>query len=211
MLTLIRGSFTAKNAQDIKLKSAVYKTATNTVALTPRKPFGLAKPVQLLVDGVPPSGLQDSYGRLIDGGKNATALLTRGGATVTAVRYAPTNLQRVRLKPAAVDAVLDHEGLLAITVKHTARAGRPIRDDAATNQRRARHEEAFPRIAQIRVEWKPPLQPWTEWAPSLDRFALALDRAPRSSANFTFESSGLPSPGRRSDGSAERRKRSRNS
>jgi len=105
----------------------------NTVTLTPKKAFALTKPVQLVVDGEPPSGLQDSYGRFIDGGKNATALLTRGGTAITAVRYTPTNLQRVLLKPAIVDAVLEREGLLAIAVKHTARAGRPFRDDAATD------------------------------------------------------------------------------
>ena len=43
------GSFTAKNAKVIKLKSAVYSGSSNTVALTPTKPFALTKPVQLLV------------------------------------------------------------------------------------------------------------------------------------------------------------------
>ena len=51
------GRSAAKNAQVIKLKSANYNPATNTVTLTPKKPFALTKPVQLLVDGVPPSGL----------------------------------------------------------------------------------------------------------------------------------------------------------
>src|SRR5262249_39225263 len=86
-----KGSFTARNAKVIKLKSAVYNPATNAVALTPRKPFSLTKPVQLQVIGVPPSGLQDGLGRLIDGdhnsqpGGNAVAVLSRGGAILSAV------------------------------------------------------------------------------------------------------------------------------
>jgi len=48
-----KGSFTAKNAQVIKLKSAPYNPGNNMVTLTPKKPFALTKPVQLLVDGVP--------------------------------------------------------------------------------------------------------------------------------------------------------------
>jgi hypothetical protein len=106
-----KGSFNAKNAQVIKLKSAVYNPATDAVTLTPKKAFALTKPVQLVVDGVPPSGLQDSYGRFIDAGKSATALLRRGGATITGARHAPTDSQRLLLKPAVVDAVLDDEGL----------------------------------------------------------------------------------------------------
>ena len=129
-----KGSFIAKNAPVIKLKSALYNAATNSVTLTPKKAFALTKPVQLLVDGEPPSGLRDSYGRYIDGGKSATVLLSRGGATITAFRYAPTISQRLLLKPAAVAGLLDHDGLLATTVKHTPRAERAFRDDAATNE-----------------------------------------------------------------------------
>ena len=44
-----KGSFTAKNAPVIKLKSAVYNGSLNTVALTLKKPFALTKPVQVLV------------------------------------------------------------------------------------------------------------------------------------------------------------------
>jgi hypothetical protein len=206
-----KGSFTAKNAQVIKLKSAVYNPATDSVTLTPKKPFALTRPVQLVVVGVPPSGLQDSYGRLIDGGENATALLRRGGATITAVRYAFTNSPRLLLQPEVVDALLDHQGLRPIAVKHAARAARALRDDTTTNPRRVEREEAAPQLAQIRVESETPLHPWTHWAPSVDRFAVALGESPSSSTNFTYESSGLPSPGRRSEGSAERRKQSRSS
>jgi hypothetical protein len=60
------------------------------VMLMPATPFSLKKPVQLVVYGTGPSGLQDTYGRLIDGnhdgsaGGNAVAVLKRGGATIAA-------------------------------------------------------------------------------------------------------------------------------
>ena len=80
-----RGSFTAKNAGRINLVSAVYNAATDTVTLTPKKPFSLSKSVQLTVKGTTPGGLQDSFGRLIDGadngepGTSAVAVLRRKG------------------------------------------------------------------------------------------------------------------------------------
>ena len=66
------------------------------MALTPKKPFALTKPVQLLVNGLAPSGLQDSYGRYIDGdhngtaGSNAIAILSKKGVTVDAVELVRT-------------------------------------------------------------------------------------------------------------------------
>lgn len=62
------GSFTARGAHMIALRAAVYNAAT--VVLTPNKPFSLVKPVQLIVYGEPPSGLEDALGRFIDGGRN---------------------------------------------------------------------------------------------------------------------------------------------
>jgi hypothetical protein len=47
------GSFTAKNAGSIKLRSAVYNVATNTVTLTPLKAFSLSKPVEITINGPP--------------------------------------------------------------------------------------------------------------------------------------------------------------
>ena len=85
------GSYTAKNAKTIKLRSANYNSSSETVTLTPKSPFKVTKPVQILVSGLPPSGLRDGLGRLIDGdhngttGGNATAILTRGGASIAAV------------------------------------------------------------------------------------------------------------------------------
>jgi hypothetical protein len=51
-------SFDAKNAKVIKLKSAAYNAANNTVTLTPKKAFGLTKQVQLRINGQPPSGFE---------------------------------------------------------------------------------------------------------------------------------------------------------
>jgi Putative Ig domain len=92
-----KGSYVAKNAGSIKLRSAIYAQATNTVALIPKKPFALTKKVQLEVIGLGPSGLHDSIGRLIDGdhngtvGGNAIAILSKRGATVSAVKAARTS------------------------------------------------------------------------------------------------------------------------
>jgi hypothetical protein len=47
------GSFTARNAKVIKLRSAVYDAANDTVTLAPSKPFKLSGPVQLKVNGQP--------------------------------------------------------------------------------------------------------------------------------------------------------------
>ena len=87
------GSFTAKNATVLKLKSATYNSTTDSVTLTLKKPLKLTKTVQLLVEGTGSSGLEDSFGRLIDGadngqpGSNAISLLSKGGgATIQAIR-----------------------------------------------------------------------------------------------------------------------------
>jgi hypothetical protein len=94
-----RGSFTAKNATVIKLKSAVYTGGLDAVTLTPKKPFALTKPVQLVVDGQPPAGLQDTLGRLIDGnhdgqpGGNAVTVITAKGVMLSLVVASPTGAQ----------------------------------------------------------------------------------------------------------------------
>src|SRR5262249_26857667 len=68
-----KGSFQARTAKTVKLRSAVYDASTNTVALALRKPLTLVKGVQLTIDGEAPSGLEDSQGRLIDGDRDGTA------------------------------------------------------------------------------------------------------------------------------------------
>jgi hypothetical protein len=79
------GVFAAKHARLIKLRSAVCNWSSDTVTLRPNKPFALTQPVELQVIGEPPSGLDDTLGRPIDGnddgqpGGNAFAVLPRRG------------------------------------------------------------------------------------------------------------------------------------
>jgi subtilisin-like proprotein convertase family protein len=106
-----KGVFTGKSAKVIKLGSAVYNAANNTVTLTPKKRFALSKKVQLTVNGQAPKGLEDNYSRLIDGnhdgqpGGNAVAILTAKGATVSAVTSVT----------AAIDALLEQGALAGVT------------------------------------------------------------------------------------------------
>jgi trimeric autotransporter adhesin len=92
-----KGSFDAKNAKLIKLKSAVYNAALDQVVLTPKKPVALSKPIQLRVNGQSPAGLQDTEGRLIDGnhdgqpGGNAVAVVSRKGVTISAIPVSTGN------------------------------------------------------------------------------------------------------------------------
>jgi hypothetical protein len=80
-----KGSFLARNALHLKLKSASYDAALNEVILTPKKRFKLTKNVELTVNG---SGILDTQGRMIDGanngaaGSNAVAILSRRGVTL---------------------------------------------------------------------------------------------------------------------------------
>ncbi len=69
-----KGSYTARNAVVVKLRSADYSAATDSVTLTPKKPFALkAQALQLEIDGASPSGLQDSVGQYIAGANNGQA------------------------------------------------------------------------------------------------------------------------------------------
>jgi hypothetical protein len=84
------GLFAGKNATVIKVSNAQYfaASAPDTVTLIPRVPFTLRKPVELTINGLPPSGLQDSEGRFIDGngdgqpGSKAVAVLSKNGTTI---------------------------------------------------------------------------------------------------------------------------------
>ena len=100
-------SFTAKNAKVLKLASAVYNAANDTVTLTTKKKLVLTKPVELIVHGTAPSGLEDSNGHLINGGSNAVAVLQGKTATITAVS----------VNSAMVDALLEN-GDLAASARH---------------------------------------------------------------------------------------------
>ena len=105
------GSFTAKNAGTIKLKSAVYNGSSVTVALTPTKAFALTKPVELVVYGTGASALQDAEGRLIDGdhsgaaGGNAVVILS--SSTAKAALAVPSTSASKNAKVAAVDALME--------------------------------------------------------------------------------------------------------
>ena len=81
------GSYDAKGAATIKIKSAVYNAATHTVTLTVAKPFKLTKAVELRVYGTPGHAVTDVYGNPIDGthsgiaGSNENAILSKNGIT----------------------------------------------------------------------------------------------------------------------------------
>src|SRR5262249_44596768 len=85
-----KGLFTAKNSPVMKLRSAAFNPANDTVTLVPKRAFAVAKPLQLTINGTAPSGLQDSSGRLIDGantgmaGGNSVVVIRRTGATLNA-------------------------------------------------------------------------------------------------------------------------------
>jgi len=98
----------------IKLKSASYNPASYTVALTPTRLFALSKPVELVVYGSGRNGLQDTHGRTIDGGHNAIAILSKGGATIEAVDSAQSNGPATQIA-AAVDALLSRDALAGLT------------------------------------------------------------------------------------------------
>jgi RHS repeat-associated protein len=103
------GSYTAKNAGLIKLKSASYNAVSDTVILTPAKPFTLNKPVQLVVYASGPNGLQDTHGRFINNGKNVVVLPTPG-PVIHVAQSAGTDTQIVPT-PAAIDALLERDHL----------------------------------------------------------------------------------------------------
>ena len=85
-----KGSFAAKNSPVMKLRSAAFNPANDTVTLVPKRAFALTKPLQLTINGTPPSGLEDSSGQLIDGddngmaGGNAVVVIRRTGVTLNA-------------------------------------------------------------------------------------------------------------------------------
>jgi RHS repeat-associated protein len=134
------GSFTARNARAIALASAAYSGATDSVALAPKKPFNLGKPVQLRVSGELPSGLTDALGRLIDGdrdgrpGGDAVAILSKTGASVADLRRRGTSpvavIRAVDRLLTAVSRGGTHHSLIT-----TARRGRESGLDAADRGR----------------------------------------------------------------------------
>ena len=90
-----RGSFTAKSARVIAIRSAVYNAASDTVTLTMRKPFSLSKPVELLIGGTPRSILTAEPGSK---SKSAAAVRVQGQNTAVL----PTRTDVARSKSADV-------------------------------------------------------------------------------------------------------------
>jgi hypothetical protein len=82
------GQSTGKNSLVMPLRSAAVNAANTAVTLTPKKAFARTSVVQLTINGSGPSGLTDSFGRLIDGsgvgtsGGNAVAVIRRTGVTL---------------------------------------------------------------------------------------------------------------------------------
>jgi hypothetical protein len=118
------GSYTAKNAKTIALKAAAYTAngGIDLVALTPRKPFALTKPVQLLINATAPAGLEDSNGRLIDGdhngvtGGNAVAIIAKKGVTVNGVPSPRTSARAPTDRTSAIDTLLARGDLAGLRV-----------------------------------------------------------------------------------------------
>ncbi len=100
LINSTKGKFVPLKKNMIKVKAAVYSAATGTVTLTLKKPLKLTKPLELVVQGTAPSGLQDSVGRLIDGnhdgqsGGNAVAVIKKAGVTIEAVPAGPMAARR---------------------------------------------------------------------------------------------------------------------
>ena len=84
-----QGSYTARNAVTVKLRSAKYNATTNTVTLhSEGMPLALkGQALQLLIDGSSPSGLQDIVGRYLAGaggnaGNDAVVSISKNGVTI---------------------------------------------------------------------------------------------------------------------------------
>jgi hypothetical protein len=124
-------SFIATKAATIPIKSVSYNPSSNTVALIPRKPFALSKPVEVLFQGLTGSVVQTALGRTIvdnrngQAGGNVIAILSNRGAT-PAVVAAPAAIATAD----AVDVLLaqsDADGLLHTRSAAWLRGGRKSR------------------------------------------------------------------------------------
>jgi len=97
------GSFTGTGTTVLQVKSAVYNSTSDAVTLTPA-PFGLSRPVELIVFGTGPNGLHDAEHRYIDGahtgkpGSNAVVIISKGGATINAVPKGPLGMKHQRAR-----------------------------------------------------------------------------------------------------------------
>ena len=127
-----KGSFTAKNAAAIKLRSAAFNAALDEVTLTPKKAFALTKRVQLMVDG---QSLEDSEGRPIDGGDDGQP----GSSFVTVLTRPAT----ASFSPAHANAPAPAP--VSPIVTHTPRATPTPTPTACSHA----HPDALPRVLRV--------------------------------------------------------------
>ena len=95
-----KGSYTAKNAKSIEIRSESYDPINHILTIIPQKAFALTKQVQLQI-----AGLHDSLGRYISGHSagTVTAIIGKRGVVVSVVTQKP---DQIRMLAAAVDSVL---------------------------------------------------------------------------------------------------------
>jgi hypothetical protein len=97
-----KNSFTGKGTKRIPIAAAAYNAGNNTVTLTPSKKFVPTKPVELIVEGTPPSGLQDTLGRSLT--SNGVAILKKAGKGV--------GVQTMALRAGTVDMLLEKADMI---------------------------------------------------------------------------------------------------
>ena len=71
----------------------------------------LTKAVELIVNGASASGLEDSYGRLIDGNNDGQA----GGNAVAVLKGKTATITSASVNSAAVDVLLQHDDVTPLT------------------------------------------------------------------------------------------------
>jgi hypothetical protein len=209
-IEFLTGSGRSRASSTKQRTQVVTQTAITTRLVRSANPKVVVQPVSVTHS----ARRNMSLARSAVGATSAATMLSRAGVAIPSVGAAALGAgghSVRRVVRTAADALLDRAGARVgvAAVKRAVLAARRIRDDAtpANQERVVRREESIPQIAQLRPDWRPPLQPWTDWEPRADRFRAAAARSLRSSGPGTFESSSLPSPVRRSDGSAEKRQR----
>jgi hypothetical protein len=106
-------SFIAKNATVVNLKSATYDAALDEVILKPKRPFSVSNCVQVVIDGHQPGGLQDSFGRVINGDNDGEP----GGDVVAMICRTPQAMDEMPGMSAAGSSIIVAE-LTSMIVPH---------------------------------------------------------------------------------------------
>ena len=124
-----RGEAAARHARAIKLLSAVYDAADDTVILTPSRPFASSQRVELRIGGGAPTTLEGSPGRHDSGhvkgrvGKSAIVLTSRRTPRAWPCPWGRPEA-REATTPASVDALLERDQLVGLTTSFKAKHGR---------------------------------------------------------------------------------------